>query len=126
QVDFVKTMMNILDVEKDEVAEIIERLDVDDISKLIAAALDNNESLVREIAGVEEVEDTTEEADKDELRGLVLRKGDAKKKHKKHKNIEEDDEDRSYSIGDEIVVDGEDATVKIPNAPGDTVGVMIN
>lgn len=125
QVDFVKTLTDILGVDKNEVEEIIERLDVDDISKLISAALDNNEDLVREITGVDKTEDTTEETE-EELQGLVLRKDDAKKRNKKQKNIEEDDEDRSYSIGDEIVIDGEDATVKIPNAPGDTVGVMIN
>lgn len=125
QVDFVKTLTDILDVDKNEVEEIIERLDVDDISKLISAAMENNEELVREITGVNKAEDTTEETE-EELRGLVLRKDDAKKKSKKQKNIEEDDEDRSYSIGDELVIDGEDATVKIPNAPGDTVGVMIN
>lgn len=135
ELNFTASLEKMLGVSKDQIEEIIERLDVDELSNLIDACGKDDIEAVKSIVGVtDEQDESTEkkEEKKDELRGLILRKDDAKKvKSKKHKLQkkelgEEDDTAAVFSIGDEVLVDGEEATVKIPQAPGGTVGVMIN
>ena len=138
ELNFSATLEKMLGVSKEEIEKIIERLDVDELSNLIDACGKNDITKVKSIVGVTDEEDeSAEKSEKkenaeDSLRGLVLRKDDAKKiKSKKHKLQkkelgEEDDTAAVFSLGDEVLVDGEEATVKIPQAPGGTVGVMIN
>ncbi len=135
ELNFTASLEKMLGVSKDQIEEIIERLDVDELSNLIDACGKDDIEAVKSIVGVtDEGDESSEEKEekKDELRGLILRKDDAKKvKSKKHKLQkkelgEEDDTAVVFSIGDEVLVDGEEATVKVPQAPGGTVGVMIN
>lgn len=138
ELNFSATLEKMLGVSKEEIEKIIERLDVDELSNLIDACGKNDITTVKSIVGVTDEEDESadksekQEDTKDALRGLILRKDDAKKvKSKKHKLQkkelgEEDDTAAVFSLGDEVLVDGEEATVKIPQAPGGTVGVMIN
>lgn len=135
ELNFTATLQKMLGVKKEQIEEIIERLDVDELSNLIDACGNEDVDAVKAIVGDTDEsrdEEKKNDKDKDEVRGLILRKDDAKKiKSKKHKLQkkelgEEDDTAVVFSIGDEILVDGEEATVKIPQAPGGTVGVMIN
>lgn len=136
ELNFSVSLQKMLGVNKEQIEEIIERLDVDELSNLIDACgkedIDAVKAIVGETDESEEPEKKNKTKTKDELRGLILRKDDAKKiKSKKHKLQkkelgEEDDAAVVFSLGDEVLVNGEEATVKIPQAPGGTVGVMIN
>ena len=95
----------------------------------------------KDVDGHDDEKDVEDQADEDEeeeepLNSLLRKKEHLKadKKDKKNKRIlrkstemdEESSDDSVYNIGDNVAVDGEEATVKIPRAPGNTVGVLIN
>lgn len=135
ELNFSAKLMKLLGIEKEQVEEIVERLDVDQISQLIDACNKDDLDAIKKLIGStdESKEETKKEEDAaQKIQSILMPKDQAKKlKSKKHKLLkkelgEDDDTAVVFSIGDEVLVDGEEATVKIPSAPGGTVGVMIN
>jgi hypothetical protein len=109
--DFAASLKTMLGIEDNEVEEIIEKLSVDELSDLIDACLKKNKQVAREII--------------DNLN--VDEKEIPRKKSRKHHHKEEEiEEEVSRNIGDPVSVNGKEATIKYPQAPNDTVGVLID
>jgi hypothetical protein len=143
--DFTSTLTKLLGISEDEVSDLIEKLDVDDLTDLVDACVKGNADEARKIIGseTEELEPAAdkdegeeEKSDEPEIGDLIapkekLRAQRNKKKarilRKSETELGEDTApDVIFNIGDPVAVDGEEATVKVPSGPGDTVGVLIN
>lgn len=138
--EFTSALQKMFGIDEEGVADLIERLDVDELTDLIDACVRGDEATAKRILGNDTESDESDEDKKDvedqPLNSLLMKKEHLKKarKDKKNKRIlrkstelgEESNEGLTFNIGDTVAVDGEEATVKIPVAPGDTVGVMIH
>lgn len=131
--EFTKSLKDLVGIEGDQVAELIEKLDADQLTDLVDACSRGDADEVRKIIGGE-MEGKEESGSDEEFSPLLSPKeklkAQAKKKQRKAQDNNELGEDtdtvHTFNIGDTVLVDGEEATVKIPSAPGDTVGVMID
>jgi len=141
--DFTSTLTKLLGISEDEVADVIEKLDVDDLTDLVDACVKGNAEAAREIIGSEteelepqEKKGEDDKSDEPEIGDLIAPKDKLRAQRKKKKarilrksetELGEDTApDVVFNIGDPVAVDGEEATVKVPSGPGDTVGVLIN
>jgi hypothetical protein len=133
--EFTSALMKLLGIEEDEVAEVIENLEVDDLTDLIDACVRGDVAEAKRIIGSETEEsepdgedlETSHEKMASQLFSPKDKTSNQDKKYrpKKLETVEEDSE-VSFGIGDEVSVNGHNATIKIPSAAGRTVGVMIN
>jgi hypothetical protein len=121
--DFVTALHDLLGMEKEEVEKTIKELDIDDIASLVDACVDEDKSRVEEIIGKTKNESDVEDQ---EFSDLLKRKSDFKKQKKKKQKEKTTKDADSLGIGDIVSVDGEEGTVKIPAAAGDSVGVSID
>ena len=141
--EFTSALTKMLGVKEEEIADIIEKLSVDELTDLVDASVNGDVQAVKSIIGSEtEGEDTGTSSDEPEPDNMFknmlssrrskfskLKKSTKDRILKKSKEIEigEDiDPNVTFNIGDTVSVKGEEATIKIPSAPRDTVGVMIN
>lgn len=94
--DFITRIEKLVDIEKAAILKAMEKIDVDGLYKLLDAVEDEDAKAVADLLGVEAPPE---------------------------KAIEE-----SYSpyVGEEVHCDGKPATVKIPNGPRDTIGVIMD
>lgn len=138
--EFTSALTKLLGVKEDDVADIIEKLSVDELTDLVDACVNGDAQAAKEIIGSETESEDELNASDDEHDGMfnhMLSKNKIKKIDKstkdrilkKSKEIEigeEVDPAVTFNIGDTVSVNGEEATIKIPSAPRDTIGVMIN
>ena len=144
---FVANLSNLLNINKDEIANIIEKLSMDELSNLVDATMKNDQTTAQQIISnssnpentidqdtntdnseTPNDSDTTETNEEEELNDLIV-KNNKKTKAKRSREdygIDETAESLTLNIGDKVFVDDEEGTVKIPNAPGNTIGVMID
>jgi hypothetical protein len=137
--EFTGTLKKLLGLSDDQVGELIERIDVDQLTDLVDACVTGDADAARKIVGAETESADVEKEDPDaSMSSLLTPKDKAKaqvKKSKEQRDLRKTENElgedtdsaiASFNIGDTVEVDGEEATVKIPSAPGDTVGVMID
>lgn len=139
--EFTSALTKLLGVKEDDVADIIEKLSIDELTDLVDACVNGDSKAAKAIIGSEtESEDDELNASDDERDGMFnhmlsrnklrnINKSTKDRILKKSKEIEigeEVDPAVTFNIGDTVSVNGEEATIKIPSAPRDTVGVMIN
>jgi hypothetical protein len=132
---FMEILTKTLGIDEDAVSEMIENLDVDELTDLCDACMKGNTDLIKKIASgkINKKDDADDQSDDEpEIGDLLAPKEKLQKKakaaqHQKEEDVEEDaDPPRAFGHGDDVRVSGADATVKIPSAAGDTVGVLIN
>ncbi len=140
--EFIDALTKLLGIKEDEVGDLIEKLEVDQLTDLVDACVVGDMKAAKAIIGAEVESDGEGDSKpnvKDDHEQMAKRLFSPKDKAKAEKSKkarilrksetelgEDTDPAVTFNIGDACAVDGEEATVKIPAAPGDTVGVMIN
>jgi len=136
--EFTSALEKLLGISEDEVGDLIEKLEMDQINDLITACQNDDAEAAKKAIGAdtEEVEGEPELSDHELMAKKLFSPKDKAKAEKTTKARilkksetelgEDTDAGHSFNIGDPCAVDGEEGTVKIASAPGDTVGVMIN
>ncbi len=139
--DFTEILTKTLGITEDEVNELIEKLDVDQLTDLVDACIKGDTAAIKAAVGAtmdNEAEDKgeAEKSDEPEIGDLLAPKDKlrAQKNQKKarilqkseDKELGEEQQSITFGFGNTVAVDGQEATVKIPSAAGDTVGVLIN
>lgn len=113
--DFVEQMTKLLNMDKDAVEALLDKLSADDLLSLSDAVSRNDEPAARDVIGALEA---------DEEVNPLFRGGNVDSKNTK---IRKQPTKGSISVGDEVIVDGEDgqieATLVNTNGPNNTVMV---
>lgn len=130
---FIEILTKTLGVDEDAVSEMIEGLDVDELSDLCDACIKGDTAAIKSLVGdkFSKREEKKEPKSEPKIGDLLAPKDKLRKQAKaaseKENDVDEDaDPPHAFGPGDEVRVNGIDATVKIPSAAGDTVGVLIN
>jgi len=114
--DFVEQMTHLLDIDKDAVEALLDKLSADDLMSLSDAVANGDEAAARDVIGALESDEEVNPL----FRGADIDAGQTKKVHKQRKK-------GSVGVGDEVIVDGEDgaieATLIKTDGPKDTVMV---
>lgn len=115
-------------LEKDAVSGRLEKMQVNQVLDLLDAVAAGDESRTKELLGAgakkEGEEQSDADADEFEISPLFMKGDSGPGKKVDDENIEEEDHDPN--MGDEVRVDGEDATVKVLHGPRDTIGVQMD
>lgn len=142
--NLIAKLTKLLHLDKDKIIDHIAEMGVDNVLEVVDALNNDDADRARELLGVEEddtaagqdveadatpeqdVEDEADDEDDVRISPLfrAVAKGSAKNKNKHLQAVEEDD--YVPNIGDDVIVGGEEGTVKIAKAPADTVGVQID
>lgn len=138
--NLISKITSLLGIDKDKAIDHIAEMGVDNLLEVVDALNNDDAQRARELLGVEEEDEAAAgqdveaqespeqdvEAD-DEVRISPLFHSVAKTKGKKQKHLTAVEEDDYVpNVGDDVVVGDDEGTVKIANAPADTVGVQID
>lgn len=133
---FIDSLTKMLNIKKEDTDSMIEKLSVDELSNLVDATIKNDIDAAKSIISNntdiefdldkndEDSEDT--DIDTENMNDLVMRDKLTAKRSRENHSIDETADSLSLNIGDTVFVDDEEGTVKIPFAPGNTIGVMID
>lgn len=134
---FVDSLIKMLNMDKKEVESIIEKLNLDDLSNLVDATMNNDQDTAQKIISDNSTQDTIKdnsasnasednEAYEESMNNLIMKNNKTAKRSREDYSIDETADSLTLNIGDKVFVDDEEGTVKIPSAPGNTIGVMID
>jgi len=122
KIDFVTDLANLLSLEAKDIDVVVKHLGFDEIIDLIDAAQNKDKKRAARILGIRE--------DSRELSGIsdLLASFEKDTKLRKESRMGSSKDARRYmpNINDKVIVNGERGTVKIPNGPNGTIGVMID
>jgi hypothetical protein len=133
-----ESLHTLVGMEAYEIEELIPKLSLDQLNDLISASLEGDAAAAKEIiSAVADDPDESKDDDKKPVEDepfnslLVPKVERAKSKQnaktlKKSESGKRTDNTATYAVGDEVAVNGHEATIKTPKGPGGTVGVMIN
>jgi hypothetical protein len=126
--DFAQGMKDMLGMDKDQVEQLITRLDADALTNLADAVANNDRSSVEQIIGSNETDETVNPL----FRGDNL---NDKAPVRKKKHLRKMAANYDFAFGDDVAVlvtdpdtgktSTEDGTVFLPNGPDHTIGVKI-
>lgn len=121
--DAVMKAAKILGTDKDTITSKMEKMNVNDVIDLLDAISSNDVETVKQALGDGTTEGQEDKAEFD-LNPLFSKKHGATRERTSAETMEE--EDVEPNMGDDVRVEGDDAIVKIPQGPKDTVGVQID
>jgi len=133
---FIDSLTKMLNIKKEYMDDMIEKLSVDELSNLVDATINNDIDAAKSIISnntdiefdLDKNDEDSEDTDigKENMNDLIMRDKLTAKRSRENHSIDETADSLSLNIGDTVFVDDEEGTVKIPFAPGNTIGVMID
>jgi hypothetical protein len=138
--NFTDALKHLTGIDQEQMLKVIPELSIDDLLELMDTVTEEDGDRAKAILedngvqiDVDEQDEKNAMPDDRDLNSLLRGKPDRehtkkmKSDHRRKRHeIEEDEDLGMLSVGDNVIVDDEEGTVKIPNGPGKTVGVIMD